>query len=85
MAITVATGWPKTTFTSNMRQLHYKLTVGVTADEISIPGINHIVSVVTSPNNGITNVAATDRSGTTKAKLAFSGTGSNVFVTVTGA
>jgi hypothetical protein len=85
MAITVATGWPKTTFTSNMRQIHYKLSVGVTADQISIPGIGHIVSVVTSPNNGITNVAATDRSGATKAYLTFTGTGNNVFVTVTGA
>ena len=75
MAVTIATGWPRTNVVGNMRQILYKLTVGVTGDTQNINGVGHITGVATTSNSGITAVTGTDRSGTTPAYLTFTGTG----------
>lgn len=84
-AVTVATGWPRTNVSGSMRELLYKITVVTTGDTLTLKGVSTIKHVSYDPvNNGITAMAATDRSGSTAAYLTFTGTAANTFVRVLG-
>ncbi len=83
---TVATGWPKTTFLSNKRQVHYKLSAVANTNTLTLRSIGVITGVATCPVTNLLSLTATNRDGATQAYLTFTtgGAVTDAFVVVTG-
>jgi hypothetical protein len=84
--VTLATGWPKNTFLSNMKQVHYKISAMANTNTLTLRSIGTISAVAVCPVTNLLSLTATNRSGSTQAYLTFTtgGAVTDAFVVVTG-